>query len=262
MRLPRPLLARPLLTLAGLLLLWEAAVHLLALPPYILPPPSRVGLALAGRADLLAAQAAVTVAEMLLGLLFGALLGASAALALLASGTARRWLLPLLVASQAVPVFALAPLLVLWFGYGMASKIVMAMLIIFFPVAMTLYDGLRRTDSGWLDLARIMTGDDPRHRFRILLQIRLPAALPALASGLKVAAAVAPIGAVIGEWVGASAGLGFLMLQANARVQTDLMFAALVVLALCAVALYGLVDRLSRRLLSWQPDSHTLSGPN
>ena len=253
---------RPLLTLLGLLLLWEAIVWLFVLPPYILPPPHRVLLTLFDRIELLAGHAAVTLAEILLGLLFGALLGGAAALGLLLSPPVRRWLLPIIVASQAVPVFALAPLLVLWFGYGMASKIVMALLIIFFPVAMTLYDGLRRTEPGWLDLARVMTGDAPRHRLRILLRIRLMAALPAFASGLKVAAAVAPIGAVIGEWVGASAGLGFLMLQANARVQTDLMFAALIVLATCAVALYALVDALSRRLLPWQADSHHETVPD
>lgn len=248
---------RPVVTLLGLVLLWQLVVTLFALPPYILPPPDAVARAFIERGDVLLAEAAVTVAEMMLGLAFGALLGAAAALGLLASPAARRWLLPVIVASQAIPVFALAPLLVLWFGYGMASKIVMAMLIIFFPVAATLYDGLRRTETGWLDLAQVMTAGDPRHRRRVLLRIRLMAALPALASGLKIAAAVAPIGAVIGEWVGASAGLGFLMLQANARVQTDLMFAALIALALCAVALYGTVDFLSRRLLPWQVDSHS-----
>ncbi|WP_300297490.1 ABC transporter permease [Ferrovibrio sp.] len=249
---------RPLVTLLGLVLLWQLIVTLFALPPYILPPPHAVALAFIKRGDVLLTEATVTLAEMLLGLAFGALLGAMAALGLLASQTARRWLLPVIVASQAIPVFALAPLLVLWFGYGMASKIVMAMLIIFFPVAATLYDGLRRTEPGWLDLAQVMTANAPRHRHRILLRIRLMAALPAFASGLKIAAAVAPIGAVIGEWVGASAGLGFLMLQANARVQTDLMFAALIALALCAVALYAAVDHLSRRLLPWQADTHVL----
>ncbi len=248
------MIMRPLITVIGLLLLWEAAVWAFGLPPYILPAPHRIATAFANSGDLLLGQAAVTVAEMLLGLLFGALLGAAAALGLLLSPLARRWLLPVLVASQAVPVFALAPLLVLWFGFGMASKVIMAMLIIFFPVAVTLFDGLRRTEPGWLELATVMTGGDPRHRFRILLRIRLMAALPAFASGLKVAAAVAPIGAVIGEWVGASAGLGFLMLQANARVQTDLMFAALTTLALCAVALYAAVDAVTRRLLPWQAD--------
>ncbi|WP_374633957.1 ABC transporter permease [Ferrovibrio sp.] len=243
------------LTLLGLLALWEAAVRLLAIPHYLLPAPSRVFSALLRNADILALNAGITLAEILIGLMLGTLLGASAALALLVSRGARRWLLPLLIASQAIPVFALAPLLVLWFGYGMASKIAMALLIIFFPVAMTLYDGLRRTDPGLLELARAMTADDPRHAPRVLVHIRLMAALPALFSGLKVAAAVAPIGAVIGEWVGASAGLGFLMLQANARVQIDLMFAALFVLALCAVALHGGVTWLGQRLLPWQSES-------
>lgn len=253
---------RPLLTLLGLVLLWHAVVWLFALPLYILPPPHRVALALIENADLLLREAAITVAEMLLGLLFGTLLGMTAAVSLLVSAVARRWLLPLLVASQAVPVFALAPLLVLWLGFGMASKIMMAMLVIFFPVAMALYDGLRRTEPGWLDLARVMTADAPQHRLRILRHVRLMAALPAFASGLKIAAAVAPIGAVIGEWVGASAGLGFRMMQANARVQTDLMFAALIVLMFCAIALYAGVDVLTRRLLRWQPDSHALLIPD
>lgn len=250
---------RPTLTLCGLALFWQTVVWLFELPPYILPPPHRVGSAMLRHADLLFSEAVVTITEMLLGLAFGGALGAVSAIGLMLSPAARRWLLPLIIASQAIPVFALAPLLVLWLGFGVASKIVMAMLVIFFPVAAALYDGLRRTEPGWLDLARVMTGNIPRHRSRILLRIRLMAALPALTSGLKIAAAVAPIGAVIGEWVGASAGLGFLMLQANARVQTDLMFAAMILLAICAVALYATVDQITRRLLPWQSDSHIRS---
>ena len=163
----------------------------------------------------------------------------------------RRWLLPLLLVSQAVPVFAIAPLLTLWFGFGMASKVVMATMIIFFPVATAFYDGLRRTDPGLLDLAATMGAT----KGAMLWRIRLPSALPALASGLRVAAAVAPIGAVVGEWVGASAGLGYLMLHANGRSQADVMFAALFVLALMALALWFTVDRLLRRAIPWQPDS-------
>jgi putative hydroxymethylpyrimidine transport system permease protein len=120
------------------------------------------------------------------------------------------------VASQAVPVFALAAILVLWLGYGLASKVAMATIIIYFPVAAAFLDGLRRTDPGWLDLARVMGAS----RASILRHIRTPAALPALGSGLRVAAAVAPIGAVIGEWVGSSAGLGYLV-HANARLRID-----------------------------------------
>ena len=112
------------------------------------------------------------------------------------------WLLPLLLLGQTIPVFALAPLLVLWFGYGLASKVAMAILIIYFPITAALFDGLRRTEPGWLDLARTMGAT----QLRTLLRVRLPAALPAFGSGLRVATAVAPIGAVVGEWVGSSAG--------------------------------------------------------
>ena len=153
-------------------------------------------------------------------------------------------------------MFALAPVLVLWLGYGLASKVMMASLIIFFPVTATFLDGLRRTDPGRLDLAHTMTaGQSTSHRWTILRHIRIPAALPTLASGLRVAAAVAPIGAVVGEWVGSSAGLGYLMLHANGRMQIDLLFAALFVLAGMAVALFFSLDWLLRRLLPWQPDS-------
>ena len=164
---------------------------------------------------------------------------------------ARRWLLPVLVISQAVPVFALAPLLVLWFGYGIASKVAMATLIIYFPVTAAFHDGLRRTEPGWLDLARTMDAS----RWSALRHVRIPAALPALSSGLRVATAVAPIGAVVGEWVGSSAGLGYLMLHANARMQIDVMFAALFTLAVLAVALYFTMDTLLRRAMPWLPDS-------
>jgi putative hydroxymethylpyrimidine transport system permease protein len=140
---------------------------------------------------------------------------------------------------------------VLWFGYGMASKVAMAVLIIFFPVTASFFDGLRRTDPGWLDLGRTMNGT----ALTILRRIRLPAALPAFASGLRVATAVAPIGAVVGEWVGSSAGLGYLMLHANGRMQIDLMFAALLTLSLFAVALYFTIDAGLRRALSWQADT-------
>jgi putative hydroxymethylpyrimidine transport system permease protein len=240
---------RPLVTALGLVAAWEALVWLTGLPPYILPPPSRVVVVLIERFDLLTEQAAWTAAEMALGLLLGLVLGAALAVIFAASATWRRWALPLVIVSQAIPVIAIAPLLVLWLGYGMASKVAMAALIIFFPVVSSLYDGLRRTDPGWLELARTMDAS-PR---AVLLQIRLPAALPAFASGMRIAAAVAPIGAVIGEWVGASAGLGFLMTQSLARGQTPLAFAALTILCLLGLALYAAADRLARRLVPWQP---------
>ena len=242
---------RALIAAAGLVLLWQGFVWITDVPPFLLPSPWRVAQALAARWDSIASHALVTGAEILAGLALGALLGSAMALSLMAWRGGRRWLLPLLLVSQAIPVFAIAPLLTLWFGFGMASKVVMATLIIFFPVATAFYDGLRRTEPGWLDLAHTMGAP----RGAVLWRLRVPAALPALASGLRVAAAVAPIGAVVGEWVGASAGLGYLMLHANGRSQTDVMFAALFVLALMALALWFTMDRLLRRAIPWQPDS-------
>lgn len=239
---------RPLITAIGLLLAWEVLVWVTGVPVYILPPPSRVGVVLVERFDLLMEQAVWTATEMVLGLILGLILGAALAVVFAASAGWRRWALPLVIVSQAIPVIAIAPLLVLWLGYGMASKVAMAALVIFFPVISALYDGLRRTDPGWLDLAQAM---DARPR-AVLLQIRLPAALPAFASGARIAAAVAPIGAVIGEWVGASAGLGYLMTQSLARGQTPLAFAALFLLCLLGLALYHATDWAGRRLVPWQ----------
>ncbi|MEQ8818081.1 MAG: ABC transporter permease [Thalassobaculum sp.] len=240
--------ARPLAIAAGLVALWQAVVWATAAPPYILPGPGRVLVAWVERSDIILKHAGTTATEILLGLLLGAAVGLAVATTLHAVRPIRPWLLPVLVVSQAIPVFALAPLLVLWLGYGMASKVVMAGLIIFFPVAAAFYDGLRRVEPLWLDAARTLGCRGPR----LFRRVRLPAALPALASGLRVATAVAPIGAVVGEWVGSSAGLGYLMLHANGRMQTDLMFAALLTLAILSVALYTAVDAGLRRAMPWQ----------
>jgi putative hydroxymethylpyrimidine transport system permease protein len=242
---------RPLVTTAGILLAWQLLVWATGVPPFILPGPLAVLAAIQAQPGLLLHHAGITLVEILLGILLGSVVGSLGAIVLAASRTARRWLMPLLVVSQALPVFALAPLLVLWLGYGMASKVAMAVLIIFFPVTAAFLDGLRRTEPGWVELARTM---DARPA-AILAQIRVPAALPALASGLRVAAAVAPIGAVVGEWVGSSAGLGYLMLHANARMKVDLMFAALLLLALMALGLWLAVDRGARAVVRWQPES-------
>jgi putative hydroxymethylpyrimidine transport system permease protein len=247
---------RPLIITAGLLLIWQLIVWLTDAPTFILPGPLRVLDTLLSQFPLLMKHAGVTLIEILLGLFFGVLLGLASALSLVTWGGLRRWLLPVLVVSQAIPVFALAPVLMLWLGYGMTSKIAMATLIIYFPVTAACFDGLRQTPSGYLQLARTLGAS----RRAQLLQIRLPAALPALGSGLRVAASVAPIGAVIGEWVGSSTGLGYLMLHANARMQVDLMFAALLVLAFMALALYFSVNLIARRLTPWLYES-TSSAP-
>ena len=243
--------ARPVVTLVGLLAVWWVVTRVSGVPSYLLPDPLSVAVALWRQRDLLLGSTVTTLTETVLGLVLGTALGALCALGMVFSPLMQRWLMPLLLVSQAIPVFALAPLLVLWFGFGMASKVVMAMLVIFFPVTASFSDGLRRTDIGWLDLARTMNASPAS----ILRHVRLPAALPAFGSGLRVATAIAPIGAVVGEWVGASAGLGYVMLNANARIETDVMFAALFVLAAMAILLWVAVDRALKMILYWAPDT-------
>ena len=234
----------------GLVLVWQTIVLLTHVPPYILPGPLNVAKAGLTHAGPLFDHAMTTLLEIVAGLLLGTLLGTLSALSMIASFSLKRWLLPVLVISQAIPVFALAPLLVLWFGYGMSSKIAMAVLIIFFPVTAAFYDGLRSTEPEWLELARVMNAKP----LAIIRQIRIPSALPAFASGLRVATAVAPIGAVVGEWVGSSRGLGFYMLHANARMQIDIMFAALVVLGVLSLSIYFSVDWAMIKMVYWQKE--------
>jgi len=245
-------------TVAGLFIvgLWQIVVLLTGVPAFILPSPADVLYALIEDAAFLAPHAGVTALEIILGLSLGTALGSVSAILMIWFRPVRAWLFPVLVISQALPVFALAPILVLWLGYGLASKVAMAVMIIFFPVTAALYDGLRRTDPGLLDLAQTMGASS----WSILRHIRIPAAIPVFASGLRVATAVAPIGAVVGEWVGSSAGLGYLMLHWNARMQVDSMFAALAVLAVLAVTLYFLVDHGLRRLTYWQTETDIKRG--
>ncbi|WP_188112403.1 ABC transporter permease [Salinicola aestuarinus] len=242
--------------LIALVLLWQAVVTVTGVPRYILPAPLAVGRALVEQRVLLANHAWVTAVEIVAGFIGGVVLGGLTALSLARFRPLRRTLLPLLLVSQAIPLFALAPILMLWLGYGMLPKILMAILIIYFPVASTGYDGLRQTPQGWLDLADTFR----LSRRRRLLKVQLPAAMPSFASGIRMAATAAPIGAVIGEWVGSSRGLGFLMLNANARLQVDIMFAALLVLVAFALMLYFGTDALLRRAMPWHCDRIDTAG--
>jgi putative hydroxymethylpyrimidine transport system permease protein len=223
-----------------LLGVWEGLIRLWHVPPYLLPGPVAVLTSLYRHAGLIAHHTWPTLIEALLGFVLGAAAGVWAAMSLSYWRGLRAWFLPMLITSQALPIFAIAPLLVIWLGYGMASKIVVTMLMIFFPVASAFYDGLCRTPVEWLYLGQVMGAS----KGRLLWRIRAPAALPALGSGLRMAATFAPMGAVIGEWVGASRGLGFLMLSANARMQIDLLFAVLFVLVVLTLMLYFSVDYL------------------
>ncbi|MEM6465205.1 MAG: ABC transporter permease [Pseudomonadota bacterium] len=232
------------LTTAILLAAWQILVSLTGLPIFILPGPWDVAQALVKYRALIWEHFQTTLIEVLAGIVLGTALGAYTAVSLYLMPGMRRIVQPFLVLSQAIPVFALAPILVVWLGYGITPKIVMTVLIIYFPVTSAFLDGLMAPRRGLEDLADVMGAS----ALRRLWHLQIPAALPNLASGLRLAAVYAPIGAVIGEWVGSSAGLGYLMLYANGRSLTQLMFASLFCLALMTLVLYALIGVLARRL--------------
>ena len=244
------MLKRFILITIVLLTVWQTIVMVFHLPPYILSTPIQVFKTLFLDRALILTQTIPTLIETLLGFLFGALFGILSAIFIMYFRLARLWFLPILLISQAIPTFAIAPILVVWFGYGITSKIITTIIMLFFPITHSFYDGLRRTNFVWLDLAKTMNAS----KWQTLLHIQIPAALPSLATGLRVAAAIAPIGAIVGEWVGSSRGLGFLMLNANARLQINVMFAALLMIALLTIGLYFTVDRLLKVAIPWQKE--------
>lgn len=245
------------LGLLGLLLVWQGVVAAAALPSYVLPAPDAVAAAFWRQRGFLMGQAGITLAEIAAGLLLGCLFGAGTAFLLAAFPRVGRLAWPMLLVLQAFPVFVLAPILVLWLGFGMASKVAMTVVIIFFPVASAFADGLNRTPRELVDAVSLTQAS----HWQALTRVRVPLALPSLVSGLRVAAPLAPLGAVVGEWVGASGGLGFVMVQANARMQTDTVFAAMALLAALTVLLRLGVDLLTARLTPWAQETRPPNDP-
>ncbi|MDJ0990582.1 MAG: ABC transporter permease [Desulfobacterales bacterium] len=238
----------PAAIILGLLALWETGCRFGGLPDFILPPPSQVLQVAVLEAPRLLPHAAVTLTEILAGIGLALTVAIPLAVVMFARPALERSLAPFLIASQAIPVFALAPLLVVWLGYGLASKILMAAVIIFFPITVSLLEGFKSCDPAYRTLFRLMGAGFGQ----TLVRLHWPWALPYFFAGLKVGVSVATIGAVIGEWVGAQQGLGYLMIQSNARLKTDWVFAAIFYLALMGLGLWWLVGKLERRLAAWR----------
>ncbi|WP_319573748.1 ABC transporter permease [uncultured Desulfobacter sp.] len=235
------------LTLA-ILILWEVLVRAMNIPAFILPPPSAIGLCAVTKAPLIWPHALATALEIVLGIVLALMTSIPLAIFMFARPGIEKGLSPFLVASQAVPVFALAPLLVIWLGYGIWSKVFMAWVIIFFPITVSLLSGLKSCDPDFRRLFTLM-GAGFWMKLRLLYW---PWALPQFFSGLKVGVTVATIGAVIGEWVGAQKGLGYLMIQSNARLNTDLVFACILWLSAMGLGLWALVGFAEKRMVTWK----------
>jgi putative hydroxymethylpyrimidine transport system permease protein len=227
---------------------WEAVVRLGVVDELLLPAPTQVLDALWTDRGLLAPDLAVTLQEVLVGLLAAVVVGAALGIAMHVSGAVRRALRPLVIGSQAVPVPVIAPLLILVLGFGLAPKVLLVALVCFFPVTINLYDGLRRVDP---DARKLLRSFDAS-RWQSFRLLDAPAALPAAFTGLKVAAAVSVIGAVFAEWAGSDAGLGHALLTANGQLETARAFAATFLLFMLAVSLYGAFALLERRVVRWR----------
>jgi len=238
----------PLLLLLLLLAAWEMSVYWFEVKPFILPAPSQVFTAFIENFSMLTWHGAVTFSEILLGLLLGGLGGITLAIIVFYSPMLDKALYPLIIGSQMIPVFAIAPILIVWMGYGLWPKVTVAALISFFPLVVNVSDGLREPSEEAVDLFRSLGAT----RRQIFWKLRLPASLPTLFSGLKVSATLSVVGATIGEWVGAHQGLGYLMLQSNARLRMNLVFAAILMLAILGLLLFGALRIIERRVVHWR----------
>ncbi len=245
----------PAVVIAALIALWEVAAQwdwlaeALDIEPFLVPAPSDVADSLWTDRELLADNAWVTVQEVVLGFAIAVVVGVAFALLLHRSDVLRRAFYPLLMASQTVPVIAIAPILVVWLGFGLGPKLVIIALVCFFPITVNTLDGLRSVDPELPRMMRTLDAD----RSQILRRVEIPSALPFLFSGAKIAAVISVIGAVFGEWSGASEGLGHLILVAQSQLQTARVFAAVAVLSALAIAMFGLLTLLERRVVWWRP---------
>ena len=245
----------PVAILLIVLGIWEGVVHLFEMPRYILPAPSKIVVTLFTEHAQLLKHTLVTLEEMLLGFVLAVSIGVPLAVLMFEFPALEKALYPYVIGSQTVPVFAIAPLLVLWLGFGIASKVVMAALIVFFAIVLNTLDGLKSTDPDTVDLFRILRAT----RWQILWKVRIPSALPFIFSGAKIGISISTIGAVIGEWVGAKAGLGYLMLYANGQLQISLVFAAIFCLTILGLSLFGVMTLLERYAMPWRQHQHEKS---
>lgn len=237
----------PTLLVLSLLVCWQAATRLWQIQPWLLPSPLRIALAGLEARDLLGPHVWQTLVETLVGFGLALVMGLSLALLIDFSATLRRAIYPLLVVSQTVPIIAIAPLLVIWFGYGILPKVLVVALVCFFPIVVSTVDGLQAADPDLIALLQAMGAT----RRQVFLKVRLPGALPSAFSGVKIAITYSVIGAIIGEWVGASQGLGVFMLRSTNAFRTDWLFAAIAITSLLSMALFLAVTILQRALLPW-----------
>jgi len=234
-------------SLAGALLAWEAAVRLLHVPEFILPAPSRVFADLGRNMHVVGPAALYTLQPMVLGFLAAAVLGVAMALLVVYSKAFEALFYPLLVVLQIIPKIAIAPLFIIWVGFGLPSKVLLVFLLSFFPIVVNAIAAFKSVESEVFDLARTYRAS----RLRIFWQVELPGAMPSLFAGFKVAAALSATAAVVAEFVASDNGLGYLLLGYNGNLNTSMTFAVILVLSALGLLLYGAVELLERWAIPW-----------
>jgi len=239
--------ARPILLIGLLLILWEAVVVVFRIPPYLIPAPWDVVVQLVTEWPKLLRESLVTTYATLGGFGLSIAFGIPMALMIAYSRTVESFVYPLLVFSQSVPKVAIAPLFVVWFGFGIIPKVIAAFLLAFFPIVVSTVVGFKSVERDMLDLARSMKAT----KLQVFLRISLPQALPSIFAGLKVSVTLAVVGAVVGEFVGSNSGIGYVLQIANGNFDLPLMFAALTVLSLIGVLLFAAVDLVERLTIPW-----------
>jgi len=238
---------RPFWLIIVLIIGWDICIRLFKIPQYLIPTPWQVVQQLYKEWPMLWRESLPTLYATLGGFVLSALVGVPIAMWIAYSRLVESFVYPLLVFSQSVPKVAIAPLFVVWFGFGVIPKVIAAFLLGFFPVIVATVQGFKSIESDVIDLARSM-GASP---LKVFIKFRLPQAMPAIFSGLKVSVTLAVVGAVVGEFVGSNSGLGYVLQKANGTFDLPLMFAALVILSMIGVLLFLMLELIERWVLPW-----------
>ncbi|MGN7779190.1 ABC transporter permease [Mycolicibacterium sp. 22603] len=244
---------RPIVLVLALLAGWWAVTEAELVAPYILPSPADTWAATQQNAAYLAANTWVTTWETVIGFLIATIVGVFVAVMMIYSTSFEKTVYPLILFAQVVPKIAIAPLFIVWLGFGPSPKILVAVLMAFFPIVISGLAGLRSVDPEILELTSTMGAS----RFKTFMKVRFPASLPQLMSGLKVAATLAVTGAVVGEFVGANEGLGYVILQANGSLDTAMLFAALIIMSILGIVLFAIIEIAEKLLIPWHASRRT-----
>jgi NitT/TauT family transport system permease protein len=237
----------PAIGIVTVLVLWQLVTTTFSIPDYLLPRPTEVAARIARDWAQILAAAQFTVIEVLIGFTVSVVVGVPLAFGIVLSRTLERIVMPMMVASQAIPKVAIAPILVVWLGFGLLPKVSIAFLIAFFPIVVSTVTGLKSVELDMIDLVRSMGAGTGK----IMLRVRAPSALPHMFAGFKVAICLSVVGAIVGEFVGSDTGLGYLLLTATGTLDGTLVWSTLIILIAIGVTLYMVVVRLERLAIRW-----------